>query len=200
MPHSLSLTAVLAGVLVLGCDDQPSPAEPASRQTSPATEQNFDAAGAEVIRFQFGGFPIVDTDRGYVLGAGTVSLINEVPECDGTPAMVDGNPRGEVVITPSDQLHQVLRVRQGTLILYGRVPEDLCTLGPEDVIARGRGNATATLLARAPSVLIGIHVTGTMELTSGGLAHILVDAQYHVYPDGSFALHVDHFELKPIGG
>jgi hypothetical protein len=79
------------------------------------------------------------------------------------------------------------------------VPEDLCTLGPADVVARGRGNATATVLTREPSVLIGIHVTGTVELTSGGLAHLLVNAQYHFYPDGSFAAHVDRFQLKPIG-
>jgi hypothetical protein len=123
-----------------------------------------------------------------------------VPECGGPPAIVDGDPTGQIVLTPSGAFHQTLKVRQGTLTLYGRAPEDLCTLGASDVIARGRGNATATLLARDPSVLIGIHVTGRVELMSGGLAHLLIIAKYHIYQDGSFRVHVDRFELKPIGG
>jgi hypothetical protein len=62
-----------------------------------------------------------------------------------------------------------------------------------------RGNATVVDLSGTNRHLIGIHVTGTVELTSGGLAHLLIVAKYHIEDDGSVRIHVDRFELKPIG-
>jgi hypothetical protein len=77
---------------------------------------------------------------------------------------------------------------------------DLISATAPDIVARGRGNATVVILARAPSVLLGFHATGTVELTNGGLAHLLLVAKFHVDADGTVRVHVDKFEVKPIGG
>ncbi len=55
-------------------------------------------------------------------------------------------------------------------------------------------------LTRTPDQLFKLHVTGTLELTGGGLAHLVVVAVLHIEPDGSVRVHVDRFELKLIGG
>jgi hypothetical protein len=48
--------------------------------------------------------------------------------------------------------------------------------------------------------VIGLKMAGTVELMSGGLAHVLNAAQVHIDEVGNVRVHVDRFELKPIGG
>jgi hypothetical protein len=192
-------TTLLAGTLVLGCSDQPTPAEPGSTpQPSFRAGQNSEGQGAQITRFGVQGIVLSDPDRGFTLTIGVSP--SEAPECGGTGEITGGE--GQEVVTPADVSHVVVRVRQQPMTLYGRFFENVCEL-PEaeaDIIARGRGNATVVILARTPSTLFGFHATGKVELTSGRLAHLLVVAKFHIDADGTLRVHVDKFKLQPIGG
>jgi hypothetical protein len=48
--------------------------------------------------------------------------------------------------------------------------------------------------------VVGFKIQGIVELTSGGRARVLNTAQIHVEEDGTVRIHVDRFEVKPIGG
>jgi hypothetical protein len=85
------------------------------------------------------------------------------------------------------------------MTLYGRFTANPCELTEADVVARGQGNANLLILTRSTNVLFTIQASGTVELTSGGLAHLVVKGHFHIEPDGSFRVHVDRFRLQPIG-
>ena len=194
-PSLLSIAA-LAATLALGCTDQPTPLAPNNRLASAPTT-GLQAAGAENDHYEFTGLPISDPDRNFVLIVGVP--LSEVPECGGTPSTLPG--RGHVVITPSDVFHLVNRVRQGELRLYGRFVDNPCDLTAADLVASGEGNVTSRVWAKGAEVRIGIHVTGRVELVNGGLARLLTVANFVINEaDGSVRVHVDKFELKPIGG
>jgi hypothetical protein len=90
-------------------------------------------------------------------------------------------------------------VRQQEMTLYGHFTADVCHLPEDDIVGRGRGNALVVVLARTANVLFGIQATGTIELTSGGFAHLVVKGHFQIEPDGSLRVHVDRFKLTPIG-
>ena len=183
-------TGVLACVLALGCGDQPVPAEPAA-----ALEPSL-STGAQVIRFDIFGIPLVDPDRGLALTSGLP--LSQVPECGGPGGPSAGT--GQVVATPADVGHIVFRTRQQPLVLYGRAPENICELTEADIIARGQGNVTVMLSTLNPDVVFKGHITGTLELTSGGRAHLVSQAVIRIQPDGTARIIVDKFQLTPIGG
>jgi hypothetical protein len=188
-------TYVLAGTLVLGCVDPKTPTEPAgSAPPSFRTEQNPEGAGAEVIRFGAQFIFINDPDRDYSIVIGTA--ISEAPECGGSGEVTAATV--QIVTTPADIEHVLARVRQETMTLYGRFTDNPCELTEADVVARGQGNATLVILSRTSSTLFQIRATGTVELTSGGLAHLNVKGLFHIEPDGSLRVHVDRFKLTPI--
>jgi hypothetical protein len=196
-PFFLLPTALFAGALVLGCGEQPAPSEPASApEPTLRTEHNPDGPGAQVSRFGFGGVFYSDPVLDMVLTVG--APLSDAPECGGTGSIIGGT--GLDVLTPADVEYIAGRVRQGPMVVYGRFVEDLCDLTEADVIARGQGNTTLTILSRTPTLLIGFHAAGTVELTSGGLAHLVVAFQQHIDADGTMRVHTERFELKPIGG
>ena len=43
------------------------------------------------------------------------------------------------------------------------------------------------------------HMSGIVDLTGGGKAHVLISANYLFDNDGNLTVHVDKFVLKPIG-
>jgi hypothetical protein len=123
--------------------------------------------------------------------------ISEAPECGG-PGEIEAG-KIQIVQTPADFSSFLARVRQKTMTLYDHFPENVCDLTEADVLARGRGNATLTILTRTANTLFGIWATGKVELTSGGLAHLTVKGLFQIEPDGSLRVHVDRFKLQPIG-
>jgi hypothetical protein len=189
-------TAALAGALALGCGDQPTALAPNDGTTRwAATEQRIQAARAEIIRYEFLGFPITDPDRDITLLVGF--RLSDGPECVGEGS----GGRGQIVITPSDVFRLVERVRQGPIELYSRFVEDLCDLTAADLVASGEGNVTTRVWARGPEVRITITFTGLVELADGGRARLLGAANYYINDaTGELRVHVDKFELKPIGG
>jgi hypothetical protein len=42
-------------------------------------------------------------------------------------------------------------------------------------------------------------MSGIVDLTGGGKAHVLISANYLFDNDGNLTVHVDKFVLKPIG-
>lgn len=194
----LPVAAALVGALALGCGDQPAPAEPAGGPPRPTlrTVQNPDGPGAQVIRFDIFGIPLVDPDRGLTLTSGLP--LSQVPECGGPGGPSAGT--GQVVATPADVGHTVFRTRQQPLVLYGRAPENICELTEADIVASGRGNVTVMFSTLKPDVVFKGHVTGTLELTSGGRVHLVSQAVIRFQPDGTVRVIVDKFQLKPIGG
>jgi hypothetical protein len=200
MRYSLRIPiAMLAGAL-LGCGEQPGPAEPASApRPSLRTDQNPEGSGAQVIRFDTQGIILADPDRDFSLTIGVSP--SEAPECGGTGELTGATV--QVVSTPAELEHILSLARQQTMTLYEDFvlnPCDLIGANAPDIVATGRGNAMFVILDRAASVLLGFHATGTVELTSGGRAHLLLVAKFHVDADGTLRVHVDKFEVKPIGG
>jgi hypothetical protein len=203
MPRPLLLsTTMLAGALALGCGDQPAPAEPASTpQPSLRTKQDFEGQRAEVIRFPFEFFAAgPDPATGLTLTIGLASPLADVPDCGGAgPVIADGKRVIQLVLTSADFVHQFIRARQATIVLYESTSPDLCDWVTAPVFARGRANVTFNVTTRNPAV-IGLKIQGIVELTSGGRAHVLNTAQIHVHEDGTVRVHVDRFVIKPIGG
>jgi hypothetical protein len=202
--------ALLAGALVLGCDQQSVPVEPASSpQPSLRTGQSPEGPGAQVIRFGFDFFGAgPDTALGVPL-AFTVGLVSPLadfpfpPElgCGGTgPVISDGKRAIQLVFAPGDKFHELIRVRQATIVLYETSSPDICDWATAPVFGRGRANITQITLSRTPSTLVrGFKLQGIVELTSGGRARIWNTFQGHLDEDGTVRVHVDHFGLKPIG-
>jgi hypothetical protein len=200
MRYSLLLpTALLGSVLVLGCGEQPGPAEPANDpQPSLRTEQNPEGPGAQITRLAGQGIFINDPDRDFTLTIG--APISEAPECGGPGEITEVNI--QVVTTPAGVENAVGRVRQATMTLYGRsFTTSPCELTEADIVAEGLGNATLVISTRPSSTLVHVQATGKVELTSGGLAHLLVVSNVVTDPEGNILrVHVDRFQLKPIGG
>jgi len=197
---------MLAGAIVLGCGDQPDPAEPASAPPpSLRTAQHPNGPGGQVIRFPFGFFAAgPDPATGLTLTIGLVSPLADVPDCGGTGRVIsDGRRVIQLVFTPADFVHQFIRARQSTIVLYESTSPDLCDWTTAPVFARGRANVTFNVHARTPAgvpAVVGLKIQGIVELTSGGRAHVLNTAQVHVDKDGTVRVHVDRFVIKPIGG
>jgi hypothetical protein len=104
-------TAMLAGALVLGCGDQPAPAEPTGApRPSLRTEQNPNGPGAQVIRFDTQGIILADPDRDFTLTIGVSP--SEAPECGGTGELTGA--RVQIVSTPAEVAHTLVRARQQT--------------------------------------------------------------------------------------
>jgi hypothetical protein len=193
----LILPIALAGALLLGCGDQPTPAEPTSAlQPSLRTDRNAEGGGALVIRGATQGIIITDPDRGFSLTIGVPP--SEAPECGGTGEVTGA--RVLQVSTPAGVDHVVVQVQQQPMTLYGHFHENVCALPEDDIVALGRGNAKVIVQSRAGTTLFMIQATGKVELTSGGLAHLVVKGLFHIEPDGSLRVHVDRFKLTPIGG
>jgi hypothetical protein len=157
--------------------------------------------GAEVIRFPF-GFTSAGPDpaTGLTLTVGLTSPLADVPDCGGAgPVVTDGKRVIQLVLKTDNFVHQFIRARQATIILYESTSPDLCDWATAPVFARGRANLTFNMLSRTRSV-VGFKIQGIVELTSGGRARVLNTAQIHVEEDGTVRIHVDRFEVKPIGG
>ena len=124
--------------------------------------------------------------------------ISEAPECGGPGALTGGTV--QVVTTPAQIEHVLAQFHRQTMTLYDHFTDNPCELTEADVVAQGVGNGKLGISSRGASTLFQIQATGTVELTSGGLAHLVLKGHFHVDPDGSLRVHVDRFRLQPIGG
>ena len=160
---------------------------------------------ATVLKSPFNFFFLQDFDRDISATVGLVSPVSDLgtePDCGGSgPEVYDGGGIERIVATPSGAFHLRDQLHDATFVLYEGATNDLCELATHPVIARGPVNFHFTIKGLVNgSTLLQITITGNLELTSGGQAHFLSIANAIFYPDGSFAIHVDKTELRPIGG
>lgn len=178
----------------LGCADQSSPLAPTAE---PTAGQNLQS-GAENTKSESPGFLINDPDRNYSLLVGVP--LSQVPACGGVPE--DMPVKGHTVIPPFGAWRYFRRVRQSGLELYYGSTDDPCDLIFYRLMGRGTGNVTWQRWSRRGfEVQEALRVTGRMELLDGRPAHLLVVVNYVLnIATGAITVHVDRFEVKPIGG
>jgi hypothetical protein len=163
------------------------------------SESRPSFAGAQITRFPIDFVTVFGQDR--VVTIGLVSSISDL--CAGGIPVVDGKDTLKDVLTPAGPIRRIGHMSQATIVVYGASPADFCDLATTPVLGRGTGNFTDQdndlALAGPGADSFGGKITGIVDLTSGGRAHLLVLARFLVGNDGNFRVIVDRFELTPIG-
>jgi hypothetical protein len=186
--------------------DDPATANDPLSPSAPGIRPSF---GAAVFHSPVDFFFLNDFDRDYSATIGLVSPVadlNENPDCGGAGPRIVDTGLENVVLTPAGSIHVRDRWQKATFVLYGGATDDVCELSElatHPVVAQGEVNFSFGV--RVPDVTeagINFHfqMTGIVDLTSGGKAHVLISANFLFDNDGNLTVHVDKFELKPIGG
>jgi hypothetical protein len=178
----------------------------ANDPVSPSAPEIGPNLGAEVFRNTVDFFLLWDSDRNYSATIGLVSPVadlDENPDCGGRgPRVVDGGIQ-ELVLTPAGSEHFSESYQKATFVMYDGVTGDVCDLSDpatHPVVAQGEVNFRNTLRIATDGVWhFHFQMTGIVDLTSGGEAAVLVSASALYDNDGNPTIHVDKFELKPIG-
>lgn len=178
----------------------------ANDPVSPSAPEIGPNLRAEVVRNTVDFFLLWDSDRNYSATIGLVSPVadlDENPDCGGTgPRVVDGGIQ-ELVLTPAGSEHLSERYQKATFVIYDGVTSDVCELSDpttHPVVAQGKVNFSYTLRVATDGVwYFHFQMTGIVDLTSGGKADVLISANVLYDNDGNPTIHVDKFELKPIG-
>lgn len=163
--------------------------------TDPIAPRNMDvrptfavtgSVGPNVFRFQ-GGFavPIFDPSADLVAFAGLPSDPNQGFDCGGNQPIQDADYQFvgllskavKVLVANGNANLHVFRLSQ--FIGCGSVP-----------IAQGVGRVMDTdnnaFFTGGKSDNLGFQFEGTVTLASGGTAHLVAHARYHIQPDGTF--------------
>ena len=186
-------TAVLASVLILGCD-QPAPSEPAAiPRPSLRTEQNPDGPGAVVFRFndrQVIGLP--DQGRGLtaVLGLTPQELEEFLAACPN-PVAPEEIPT-QIVLRPGDVVKLLAKGEVG-VIIWPAVIFDICAEAEElpPILAAGTLRFIESVsdfnlsLTRANAVVLHAHGTVT-DLVTGQEFRLRLSTHFVVGPDFKF--------------
>jgi hypothetical protein len=190
---------------LMACQPSDDPAT-ANDPLSPSAPGIGPSFAADVFHSTVDFFFLNDFDRNISATIGLVSPVadlNENPDCGGSGPRIVDTGLEKVVITPSGSFHLGDRWQKATFVLYGGATDDVCELAAHPVVARGEVNFSFGV--RVPDVAEGgvnfhFQMTGIVDLTSGGKAHVLISANFLFDNDGNLRVHVDNFELKPIGG
>jgi hypothetical protein len=198
---SLWLTAA---AFVAACDPATQPADPAAagpHPVSPATP--VPSLGATVLEIPNPYFLIYDEDptRNYTATFGLVSPPSDLEACGGSGSEVfDGGGTTRIVATPSGAVHVRDELHQATIVLYEGATDDVCELATFAVLARGSGNLHFTVKNRVNgSTSVQATFGGILDLVAGGRARMLGVGNILFDSSGNLTIHVDHFDLKPIG-
>jgi hypothetical protein len=193
----LTLPAVLASVLVLGCGEQPAPSEPANTpRPSLRTEQSPDGLGATVIRFDDRLiFLIQDQGRGITIGLGLTpqdleallaACPNELPAPEEIPT--------QVVVRPDDVTKYLAKGELSVIIWPAVIFSEFGLCAEEDlppILAAGTVRFIESVsdfnlsLTRANAVVAHAHGTVT-DLLTGQEFRLLVNLHFVVGPDFKF--------------
>jgi hypothetical protein len=198
---SVLLTAT---AFVAACDPATQPADPAAaewRQVSPATPT--PSLGATVLKFPLPYFLIYDEDptRNYTTTFGLVSPPSDLEACGGSgPEVFDGGGTTRIVETPSGAVHFRDALHQATIVLYEGANGDVCELATLPVLARGSGHLHFTVKSKVNgSTSVQATFGGILDLVAGGRVRMLGVGNIVFDSFGNLTIHVDHFDLKPIG-
>ena len=186
---------------LLAC--QPDPTTE-SDPLAPATPYPSAGSGSVVERAPFRFFFLQDFDRDISATVGLVSPVTDLgtdPDCGGSgPEVYDGRAIEMILENPAGAFHLYDHVHKGTFVLYEGATGDVCELASHPVIARGPVNFKFNLLQSPDGTTRFLfQITGMLELTSGGRAHLVSTANFVFDSEGNLTIHVDRFELKPIG-
>jgi hypothetical protein len=201
--RAVPLVVILAFTACQLSDEDRAPRDPVS-PSAPGLVPDFSAAAT---RFPQRFFFLQDFARDYSATIGLVSPISDLgtdPNCGGSgPEVYDGGGTETVIATGAGFVHLRDRWQNATLVLYEGAANDVCELVTHPVLARGRVNFSFVIHHAGVtdgSVSFQVQVTGIVDLTSGGRAHLLIRANFVVDNEGNVEVHVDRFALKPIGG
>jgi hypothetical protein len=193
-----------AAAFVVACDPATQPVDPAAagaNPVSPAT--SAPSLGATVLKIPNSYFLIYDEDptRNYTVTFGLVSPPSDLDACGGSGGeMFDGGGTTRIVATPSGAVHVRDALHQATIVLYEGATEDVCELATLPVLARGSGNLHFTVKNRVNgSTSVQATFGGILDLVAGGRARLLAVGSIVFDSFGNLTIHVDHFDLKPIG-
>jgi hypothetical protein len=196
------LTSLLAGALVLGCNDQSTPSEP---RTSPApsfrTEQNPDGAGAFVIHDEQGAFFFVDEDSGLsVLIGWTFAELNLF--C-ATGEITIGSLNEVLVSRPDESRKDLIHTAQVPLLVWQTASGDLCgaLLELPHLTGTGQGSITDndrfTSGNRTNAAHVGVHGQVTSE--TGELFQLLGNWHAMILRGSDEQVDRSDFRLVPVG-
>jgi hypothetical protein len=202
-PASTALPLSVLTALLFACESGGEPlAVNDPLASAPASTPSF---GAAVERIPFNFFFLQDFDRDISATVGLVSPVSDLgtePDCGGSgPEVYDGGGIERLVETPAGSFHLRDGMQKATFVLYEGATIDVCELTTHPVVARGTVNFHFSIKI-SPDNALHLQVTfnGFVDLTSGGRAKLLSTANAVFGSDGSLTIHVDRFELKPIGG
>ena len=191
----LPLALALAFAACQSPDGPGTPTEPTAR----GGPEPAPRLAAVVQRFEIGFVQIFDPDRNIYATVGLVSPLADLPDCGGSGTTVlKGRGTFQLVIPPTGAAKVFQRVRQGEVVLYGLAAENPCDLIGAPVIGRGPGNLTISLTGPATNVL-SVRLIARLQLTTGGLAHLVIVGHAKINSDGSLKVLVDKSTLTPIG-
>lgn len=190
----------VALVTLLACQvagDPPTAPDQISASTS------APGLSAAALQFPLDYFLIYDDvpDRNYTATFGLVSSPSDLDACGGAgPEVYDGRGTTQIVATPSGAVHFRDKLNQATIIMYEGATDDVCELATLPELGRGTGNMHFTVKERANgSVSIEATFGGILDLTAGGRARMLGNGNIVFDAFGNLTVHVDNFDLKPIG-
>jgi hypothetical protein len=142
-----------------------------------------------------------DFDRQLIFSVGLVTPIEEA--CAGAELIFDGKVQDTFINLPTGLVHGLLTTTKATLVVYGRAPEDPCTLTEADVIARGTGrlvfHTNNVFEDESQDVKAGYIVTGDVTLPDGRRAKLHARLRVRIV-DGEFLVLAEELTLRPIGG
>ena len=126
---------------------------------------------------------------------------SDLDACGGSgPEVFDGGGTTRNVATPSGAVHVRDELHQATIVFYEGATDDVCELATHPVLARGRGNLHFTVKSGVKgSTSVQATFGGILDLAAGGRVHMLGVGNIVFDPLGNLTIHVDHFDLKPIG-
>jgi hypothetical protein len=195
----LPISCILASTLVLGCWDQPSPAEPSATGPDPTLGATNapSASGATVVRAPFGPGVL----SGHVQYAVAVGF--EAPFAEHCNDLESPNQPGStlIVFTPSGRVHVKGSGKTVTVRVYefpGVAPSN-CDLVGAPLVATGTVDFNLTVIDGAPgAVHVGVKFRGVVNLIGGGQARLHATGFTLVKPNGSFAFDRVRITLRPL--
>jgi hypothetical protein len=190
-------TAVLAGALVVGCDDQ----QPPTASSDPPTP----SLGAERIRPVFGVVLMgADPSTSLVLQTGWEAGITAEDLCaDFTGAIEETGQKGQIVFTPPGGVHIQTSGRDANIVVYqygGGIVTDICTqLVGAPIVGTGTGHFTFLIQDAGPGATVfHVNVRGTIDLATGGQARVFGVARVTILPDGTQLFDEERIRLTPL--
>ena len=197
----LQILWLSAAAFAAACDPATQPAAAGPNPVSPATPA--PSVGATVLKTPIDYILIYDEDptRNYTTTFGLVSPPSDLDACGSSgPEVFDGGGTTRIVETPSGAVHIRDQLHQATIVFYEGATDDVCELATLPVLARGSGNLHFTVKSKVNgSTSIQATFGGILDLVAGGRVRMLGVGNIVFDSFDNLTIHVDHFDLKPIG-